>query len=100
MALFSNKFVCKRCGNKGEQLKAAPVPNEIGRRIVDEICTGCWQAWLQKQTQLINHFGIDVMDPKAQQFLFDNLKGFLFDEGAPGVPLTQIDTSKKGNISW
>jgi Fe-S cluster biosynthesis and repair protein YggX len=47
--------------------------------------------------QLINHFGLDVTNPDAHQFLFDNMKIFFFDEG---VELTQIDTSKEGSVNW
>ena len=98
MGLFSNdKFKCTRCGRKDEQMQFAPFPNELGQRVYDEICQTCWKEWLQKQNQLINHFGLDVSSPDSHDFLFDNLKIFLFNEG---VELTQIDTSKEGSVEW
>lgn len=98
MGLFSgNKFECVRCGRKGEQLQFAPFPNEIGARVYNEICQTCWKEWLQKQNQLINHFGLDLSNPESHDFLFDNLKTFLFNEG---VKLAQIDTSQEGKINW
>ena len=97
MALFSSdKFKCVRCG-KDEQMQFAPFPNELGQRIYNEIGQNCWKEWLQKQNQLINHFGLDVSNPDSHDFLFDNLKIFLFDEG---VELTQIDTTKEGSVNW
>jgi Fe-S cluster biosynthesis and repair protein YggX len=98
MALFSNdKFKCARCGRKDEQMQFAPFPSELGERVNNEICQPCWQEWLQKQTQLINHYGLDVSNPETHDFLFDNLKIFLFDEGAN---LAEIDTSQEGNVNW
>jgi len=99
MVLFSSgKFKCSRCDRKGEQLPFAPFPNEIGTRIYNEICQICWKEWMQRQNQLINHFGLDVADPEAQDFLFDQIKLFLFNEGSR--PIAEIDTSKEGTIKW
>jgi Fe-S cluster biosynthesis and repair protein YggX len=96
MSLFGSGFKCTRCGGK-EQMTFAPFPNDLGTRVYNEICGNCWKEWLQKQNQLINHFGLDVSNPDSHDFLFDNLKIFLFNEG---VELTQIDTSKEGSVSW
>jgi hypothetical protein len=38
MALFGDKWKCTRCGKKNEPLGYAPVPNELGTRIGEEIC--------------------------------------------------------------
>jgi Fe-S cluster biosynthesis and repair protein YggX len=97
MAIFSDKFKCARCDGKGEQLALAPIPTELGQRVLDEICAGCWKEWQTKQMQLINHFGLDVSNPDSHDFLFDNMKIFLFNEG---VELTQIDTSQEGKVNW
>lgn len=98
MALFSNdKFKCTRCGQKTAPVGFAPVPTELGQRIAGEICQNCWKEWLDKQKQLINHFGLDVSNPDSHEFLFDNMKIFFFDEG---VDLAKIDTSKEGSVNW
>jgi Fe-S cluster biosynthesis and repair protein YggX len=88
---------CKHCSEKRPAIGFAPFPNELGQRIATEICQPCWSAWLQKQSQIINHYGLDLSDVDAQNFLFDNIKGFLFGE-AP--PLAQIDTTKEGTVKW
>ncbi len=98
MALFSSdKFKCTRCGRKNAPLGYAPVPTELGQRVSQEICADCWKEWLDKQKQLINHFGLDVSNPDSHDFLFDQMKIFFFDEG---VELAQIDTTKEGNVNW
>ena len=44
---------------------------------------------------LINHYGLDVMDPQARSFLTKNMSAFLFKAGNA----SDIDTTKKGTIS-
>jgi Fe-S cluster biosynthesis and repair protein YggX len=91
---------CKHCGEKRPALGFAPFPNELGQRIATEICQPCWAGWLQKQTQIINHYGLDLTSTDAQNFLFDNIKGYLFDEGLPTAEQAEIDTSKEGSVKW
>ena len=45
---------------------------------------------------LINHYGLDVMDPQARTFLTKNMQAFLFKSGDG----KDVDTSKKGTIEW
>jgi Fe-S cluster biosynthesis and repair protein YggX len=95
--MMADTIKCKHCGEKRTALGFAPFPNALGQRIATEICQPCWSEWLQKQTQIINHYGLDLTSPDAQNFLFDNIKGFLFGDTPQ---LAQIDTSKEGSVKW
>lgn len=86
---------CARCGQTRAGFVKPPFPGSIGARVVDEICTQCWADWLKQQTMLINHYGLNVMDPQARTFLTKNMSAFLFKAGSS----SDIDTSKKGTIS-
>ncbi len=98
MALFSSdKFKCARCGQKTQAIGYAPLPTELAQKIGAECCADCWKEWLEKQKQLINHFGLDVSNPDSHEFLFDQMKIFFFGEG---VELAQIDTSQEGKVNW
>jgi Fe-S cluster biosynthesis and repair protein YggX len=68
----------------------------MGQRIVAEICKECWGLWLKQQTMLINHYGLNVMDPQARAFLTRNLDAFLFKSGRQ----EDVDTTKQGTINW
>jgi len=87
---------CVRCGNTRAGFDRAPFPGPLGARIVAEICQECWAQWVRQQTMLINHYGLNVMDPQARTFLTKNMQAFLFGTGAA----EDVDTSKKGSISW
>lgn len=91
-------FVCSRCGEPDRaRLEAPPFPDELGARIVNHVCLVCWEEWKRRQMLLINHYGLNVRDPRAREFLIVNLRSFLFSEGPGG---TEIDTSREGEVSW
>ena len=87
---------CTRCGQSREGFEKAPFPGAMGQRIVAEICRECWGQWLKQQTMLINHYGLNVMDPQARAFLTRNLDAFLFKTGHQ----EDVDTTKQGTINW
>lgn len=87
---------CARCGKEGAPLPFAPLNNDLGRRVLTDICQTCWAEWLKHQTMLINHYGLNVRDPEAKAFLMENMEKHLFGTGEGD----RVDTSKQGTISW
>ncbi|HUQ99375.1 MAG TPA: oxidative damage protection protein, partial [Gemmatimonadaceae bacterium] len=72
---------CVRCGQTREGFDRAPFPGALGARVVESICRECWGLWLKQQTMLINHYGLNVMDPQARSFLTKNMDAFFFKAG-------------------
>ncbi|MFI5229551.1 MAG: oxidative damage protection protein [Gemmatimonadales bacterium] len=89
-------ITCSRCGQTRAGFERPPFPGVIGQRVVDSICQDCWSQWLRQQTMLINHYGLNVMDPQARNFLKQNMQAFLFKASAEA----EVDTSKKGTVQW
>lgn len=89
-------ITCSRCGQTRASLEKAPFRNETGARIQSQICQVCWKEWLGYQTALINHYGLDVREPDAKEFLTRNMQAFLFSSG----DAEEIDTTKQGTIEW
>ena len=71
---------CSRCGRSGAQLTAPPLPGVLGHRIYDSTCQSCWQDWLRHQTAIINHYGLNLADPRATAILKEELEAFFFGE--------------------
>lgn len=86
---------CARCGKEGQPLPYAPFRSELGERIHAEICQTCWAEWLQRQTMLINHYGLNLRDPDAKKFLTEQTERFLYEGDTE-----EVDTSRQGTISW
>lgn len=90
-------ITCTRCGGEeAEPLPKPPFRNDLGQRIQEEICKSCWSEWLDHQTLLINHYGLDVRDPEARQFLYDKIEELLLEGGTD----EEIDTALEGQIEW
>ena len=58
-------FRCQRpgCmeGKRAKPLPAPPVPDEIGERIRQNVCAGCWTLWLKDQSiKVINEMRLDL----------------------------------------
>ena len=87
---------CTRCGETREGFERPPFPGPVGAKVVEEICQRCWGDWVKQQTMLINHYGLNVMDPQARSFLTRNMKAFLFKSGTG----EEVDTSKQGTVEW
>lgn len=91
-------FDCTRCArDEAHAIDRRPFPNELGDRIAAEICADCWEEWKQRQMLLINHYGLRLQDPQAREFLYSNLRAFLFGEGEATA---EIDTSQEGKVDW
>ena len=69
---------CTRCGQTRDRVAFKPFPNEVGQKVFDNICAVCWADWVKHQQALINHYGLDLQDPKSRKFLYESLEQFLF----------------------
>jgi Fe-S cluster biosynthesis and repair protein YggX len=87
---------CVRCGETRAGLAFAPFNNELGKQLHQQVCQQCWAAWLQRQTALINHNGLNLRDPEARAFLAEQTREYFFGSG----DTEHVDTSKQGTISW
>lgn len=59
-----------------------PFPDEVGKRIYDEISWDAWQMWLKDSVKYINTYRLDLADPAAQAFLKKQMAVYFgFEEG-------------------
>ena len=58
-------------------MASPPLAGERGTRVQQQVCEGCWQAWLEQSTLLINHYNIQVADPNQRRQLYPLMAEFL-----------------------
>ena len=73
---------CLKLGKEAEGLDAPPYPGELGKRIYENISREAWQMWLSHQTMLINEYRLTPIEPKAREFLEQEMEKFFFGEGS------------------
>lgn len=86
---------CAKLGRELPGLNAPPVPGPLGQRIYDEISEDAWKMWLQQQTILINHYGLNLADPATRKLLMQQMEEFFFGEHAR-MPEGWVAPSAKG----
>lgn len=71
------EVTCSRCGRTNPGLARAPIPGEIGARILAQTCAECWEEWLRMQVKFINEYRLSPLDPKHFEFLMAQAREFL-----------------------
>ena len=74
---------CVKLGRELPGLEKAPVTGELGKRIYENVSAQAWDMWTEQRVILINHYGLTMHDPRAQEFLRQQLEEFFFGEDAP-----------------
>jgi len=62
-------------------LERPPFPGDLGQRVFDNVSKYAYRLWSERATLLINHYGLNMADPRAQEFLFQQMEEFLFEGG-------------------
>jgi len=73
---------CVKLKKEAEGLARAPYPGEIGKKIFENVSDEAWQLWMKHQTMLINENRLSVIDPKAREYLEEQMLKFLFEDEA------------------
>jgi len=73
---------CIKLGKDAEGLENAPVPGELGEKILGNVYTEAWTSWLGHQTMLINENRLSLRDPASRKFLQEELEKYFFGDGS------------------
>ena len=73
---------CVKLGKEAEGMKFPPLPNELGKRIFENVSQEAWMAWTRHQTMLINENRLNLADDRARKYLATQMEKHFFGEGA------------------
>jgi Fe-S cluster biosynthesis and repair protein YggX len=71
---------CAKLGRELPGLDRPPVPGALGKRIFENISAQAWDLWKAQSVLLINHYGLNLLEPEAQKFLREQMEKFLFED--------------------
>lgn len=91
---MSRTLFCTKLQHEAEGLEYAPYPGALGQRIYEHISQPAWKAWINHQTMLINEYRLNLIDPKAREYLEKEMEKFLFGEGSE-KPSGYVETKDK-----
>tara|TARA_B110000116_G_scaffold247398_1_gene239751 strand:+ start:1501 stop:1773 length:273 start_codon:yes stop_codon:yes gene_type:complete len=90
---MSRKVHCVKLDKEAEGLNAITYPGELGKRIYEQVSQEAWQMWLGHQTMLINEYRLTPIEPKAREFLEEEMEKFFFGGGSE-KPKDFVDPEK------
>jgi Fe-S cluster biosynthesis and repair protein YggX len=73
---------CVKIGRELPGLAKPPFAGELGQRIYEHVSQQAWALWPAQATVIINHYGMSMADPRAQQILMQQMEEFFFGEEA------------------
>jgi Fe-S cluster biosynthesis and repair protein YggX len=76
---------CIKLGREADGLDFPPYPGELGKRIFEQVSKEAWAGWLRQQTMLINENRLSMADPRARQYLQQQVEAYFFGTGADAV---------------
>lgn len=82
---MSRMVNCIKLGREAEGMDFAPLPGELGQKLYDNVSKEAWQGWIRHQTMLINENRLNLADPRARQYLTQQLQNYFFGQGADAV---------------
>ncbi|NUF78990.1 Fe(2+)-trafficking protein [Snodgrassella alvi] len=82
---MSHMVHCVKLGKEAPGMKFPPFPNELGKRIYDNVSQEAWDGWLRYQTMIINENRLSLADPRARQYITQQMENYFFGEGADHI---------------
>jgi Fe-S cluster biosynthesis and repair protein YggX len=73
---------CVKIGQEAEGLDRQPFPNELGKRIYENVSKEGWKKWIAHSTMLVNEYRIDLASKKGTEYLLKQCEEFFFGSGA------------------
>ena len=90
---MSRKVHCVKLDKEADGLNVVTYPGELGKRIYEQVSQEAWQMWLGHQTMLINEYRLTPIEPKAREFLEEEMEKFFFGGGSE-KPKDFVDPEK------
>lgn len=73
---------CIKLGREAEGMDVPPMPGALGQRIFANVSREAWAQWIKLQTMLINENRLNLMEPRARQYLTEQVEKHFFGDGA------------------
>ena len=77
---------CVKLGREPEGLDRPTYPDELGKRIFENVSKEAWKMWLEHSKMLINEFRLDLLSESGQRVWMTELEKYFWGEGAQVPP--------------
>lgn len=85
---------CIKLGQELPGLKSRPLPNEIGKKVFENVSQEAWNEFLEYFKMVINEYRLDLTSPMADQIFEQKIEEYFFS-GNLKMPEGYIPPEKK-----
>jgi Fe-S cluster biosynthesis and repair protein YggX len=71
---------CIKLGEKLPGLSAPPLPNELGKKIFENVSQQAWKEFLEHFKMVINEYRLDLTSPMADQVFEQKAEEYFFSD--------------------
>lgn len=79
---MTRQLFCVKLKQQADAMDVQPFPGDLGVRIFNEVSKQGWKMWLAHQTMLINENRLSLIDPKAREYLREEMQNYFFGDGS------------------
>ena len=88
-------IVAEQLGVAIEEVKnESSFQDDLGKRIFENVSQEAWDAWTRHQTMLINENRLSLADPRARQYLSQQMENYFFGDGEADVVQGYVPPAK------
>jgi Fe-S cluster biosynthesis and repair protein YggX len=73
---------CIKLKREAEGLDFPPYPGDLGKQIYEQVSKEAWKMWTEHQKMLVNENRLSGADPRAREYLREQMQRYFFGEGA------------------
>jgi Fe-S cluster biosynthesis and repair protein YggX len=77
---MARKIFCKKYQQELDGLKAPPYPGPKGQELYETVSQRAWDAWIERQTMLINEKKLNLRDKESRNYLTGQMGKFFNNE--------------------
>lgn len=74
------KVKCIKLNEMLTGLDSPPMPNELGKRIYDNVSKQAWKEFLEQFKMVVNEYRLDLTTPLADQVFGQKAEEYFFSE--------------------
>lgn len=86
---------CAKLGRQLPGLEKPPFPGDLGQQIYEHVSAEAWRQWQAQLTIMINHYGLNLLDPATREMLDQQMEEFFFG-AQPEMPEGWTPGNQKG----
>jgi len=86
---------CIKLGRDAPGLQEAPIPGELGQRVLENVSEEGWDQFLEYFKMVVNEYRLNLMDESTDEIFNQSVENFFFGDGGK-MPEGYVPPQAKG----